>query len=113
MKFVIFKSRKVILFLFDILCFLFVNLGYILGIIIDDSLYLKDHSKFLTNFIILFILVFSFRIVFGFYKNVWRYPYTKAYLTAIIVDMCAGITAAVIFAIVRKEVKIWYMVIQE
>ena len=111
MSFVIFKSRKVILFLFDIFCFLFVNLAYILGIIIDGSLNLKDPSKFWTNVLILFVLIFSFRMVFGFYKNVWRYTYTKAYLTAIISDVFAGLTAVVIFAIARQEFKIWYFII--
>ena len=109
MKFVNFRSRKVVLFLFDILCFLLVNLGYILGIIIDGSLDLKDPSKFFVNFLGLALLVFVFRIFFGFYKNVWRYTYTKAYLTAIVSDLIAGLIAVIIFAILRQEIKIWIL----
>ena len=111
MKLNIFKSRKVILFLFDVLCFLFINGFYVLGVIIDGTLNLKDHARFLTNFVILFVLVFAFRMVFGFYRNVWRYTYTKAYLTAIVSDIIAGAVAIIVFAIARGEMKIWYFVI--
>ena len=70
MKLVIFKSRKVVLFLFDILCFMIVNLGYTLGVTIDKTLNLNDPKKFFVNVLILFVLLFSYRMVFGFYKNV-------------------------------------------
>ncbi len=106
-----FKSRKVLLFLFDILCFLFVNMLYVLGVKLDNTLNLDNLPEFLKNFIILFILVFSFRCVFNFYRNVWRYTYTKAYLTAILSDAFAGIVAIAIFAIVRQDIKIWYYII--
>ena len=108
---IFFKSRKVLLFLFDILCFLFVNMLYVLGVMLDSTLNLDNLPEFLKNFIILFILVFSFRCVFNFYRNVWRYTYTKAYLTAILSDALAGIVAIAIFAIVRQNIKIWYYVI--
>ena len=111
MKLNFLKSRKVILFLFDILCFFFINTCYVLGVVVDNTLDLHDPSKFFTNFTILFVLVFSFRYILGFYKNVWRYTYTKAYLTAIISDLAAGIVATLIFAIARHEMKIWYFVI--
>lgn len=106
-----FKSRKVLLFLFDILCFLFVNMLYVLGVMLDNTLNLDNLPEFFKNFIILFVLVFSFRCVFKFYRNVWRYTYTKAYLTAILSDALAGIVAITIFAIVRQNIKVWYHVI--
>ncbi len=108
---IFFKSRKVLLFLFDTLCFLFVNMLYVLGVTFDNTLSLDNFPEFFKNFIILFVLVFSFRCVFKFYRNVWRYTYTKAYLTAILSDALAGIVAIVVFAIVRQNIKIWYYVI--
>lgn len=111
MKSVFLKSRKVILILFDLFCYLVINGVYVIGVVIDDSLNYRNVPKFLTNIVILMLLVFSFRIVSGFYKNVWRYVYTKAYLTAILCDLCAGFTGAVITSVVRKETKIWYFVI--
>ena len=111
MKSVFLKSRKVILILFDLFCYLVINGVYVIGVVIDDSLNYRNVPKFLTNIVILMLLVFSFRIVSGFYKNVWRYVYTKAYLNAILCDLCAGFTGAVITSVVRKETKIWYFVI--
>ena len=111
MKKMIIKSRKQLLFLFDILCFIVVNALYVTGTVIDGSIALHDMPKFFTNFVILLVLVFSFRLVFKFYRVVWRYTYTKAYLSAIVSDACAGIVAIAIFAIVRGEIKIWYFII--
>ncbi len=111
MKLMFFKSRKFVLFLFDILCFLVINSFYILGTFLDDDLSFSRDMSFLTNFLILTVLVFSFRVVFGFYKNIWRYTYTKAYLMAITSDILAGLCAIVIFAIVRQEIRVWYFVI--
>ncbi len=111
MKLMFFKSRKFVLFLFDILCFWVINSFYILGTFLDDDLSFSRDMSFLTNFLILTVLVFSFRVVFGFYKNIWRYTYTKAYLMAITSDILAGLCAIVIFAIVRQEIRVWYFVI--
>ena len=111
MKSVFFKSRTLILFLFDLFCFIVVNAFYALGIIIDESLNLHDPARFLTNILVLFILVFSFRIITSFYKNVWRYVYTKAYLSAIISDLSAGLVAAVLTSVVRQDINIWYFII--
>ncbi len=111
MKFVVFKSRKAILFLFDILCFFVINAFYILGVVVDNSLNVRDPAKFVTNFLVLLVLIFAFRIVFGFYNNIWRYTYTKAYLMAIVSDLSAGAVATIMFMIIRRETKIWYFII--
>jgi FlaA1/EpsC-like NDP-sugar epimerase len=111
MKSVFFKSRTLILFLFDLFCFIVVNAFYALGIIIDESLNLHDPARFFTNILILFVLVFSFRMITSFYKNVWRYVYTKAYLSAIISDLSAGLVAAVLTSVVRQDINIWYFII--
>ncbi len=111
MKLSFLKSRKLLLFLFDIFCFVFVNSIYVLGVYVDGSLELRDPVRFATNFLILFILIFSIRAVFKFYKNVWRYTYTKAYLMVIISDSLAAVLSIVVFAIVRWEIRLWYFVI--
>ncbi len=111
MKLGVIKARKRVLFLFDILCFIFVNVCYALGVMLDGTLNLNDPAKFFTNAVVLFVLIFSFRYFLGFYKNVWRYTATKAYLTAVVSDLTTGVVAIAIFAIARGEVKIWYFVI--
>ncbi len=111
MKLLFLKSRKLVLFLFDILCFLVINAFYILAAFLDNSLSVDRFPAFMTNVLILAILIFSFRIVFGFYKNIWRYTYTKAYMTAVIADALSCIVAVLIFWAVRKEFKVWYFII--
>ena len=110
MKLAVFKSRKVLLFLFDILCFFFVNMFYLLGTRIDGDLS-SDNKVFLTNFLILLVLVFSLRFIFKFYRNIWRYTYTKAYLMAVVSDFISGLLAIVIFSILWKGMQIWYVTI--
>ena len=111
MKSVFFKSRKFILCMFDLLCFVVVNSVYVLGVVLDGSLEVRDPAKFLTNFLVLGVLIFTFRIATGFYKNVWRYVYTKAYLSAILVDTCSALVGAILTSVVRQQVRIWYFVI--
>ena len=111
MKFPNFRSRKFLLILFDIFCFLFINVLYLLVGSIDDTLTLSEIPSFMTNVIIVGVLIFSLRAVFGFYQNVWRYTYTKAYFSAVISDFVAGIASIVVFAIVRGEIKVWYFLI--
>ena len=90
--------------MFDLLCFFVVNSVYVLGVILDGSLEVRDPVKFLTNFVILAVLIFTFRTVSGFYKNVWRYVYTRAYLSAIIVDACAAIVGIILTSISRGQI---------
>ena len=111
MSSVFLKSRKVTLCLFDLLCFFVVNAVYAVGVILDETLTLRNPVNFLTNVTILMVLTFSLRIVTGFYKNVWRFVYTKAYLGAVIVDACAALIGIVLTSIVRHELRIWYFVI--
>ncbi len=111
MKFGAISSRKVILFLFDILCFCVINAFYALGVALDSSLYMQDPIYFLVNFAVLAFFVFVCRAIFGFYNNIWRYTYTKAYLVAIVSDIIAGIISATVLNIIRGEMKIWYFVV--
>ena len=97
--------------MFDLLCFVVVNSVYVLGVVLDGSLEVRDPAKFLTNFLVLGTLIFTFRIATGFYKNVWRYVYTKAYLSAILIDTCSALVGAILTSVVRQQVRIWYFVI--
>ncbi len=111
MKFGTITSRKVILFLFDILCFCVINAFYALGVVLDNSLKFHNPEYFLLNFAVLALFIFVFRCIFGFYKNIWRYTYTKAYLVAIVSDLLAGTLATILLNVIRRETKIWYFVV--
>ena len=110
------NHRKFTLCLFDILCYIFVTLLCFAGTFIDSSMQV-NYPQFFTNSVILAVMIFTFRAVFGFYKNVWRYTYTKAYLGAIIQDACATIVSIILTVTVRGitdgvfVIKIWQFVI--
>ena len=118
MKSLLRDHRRIALCLFDIICYIFITLGCFLGTLIDSSIEV-DHANFFINAIVLAVTVFTFRAIFGFYRNIWRYTYTKAYLGAIIQDACATLVSIVlvyvgngIFVDVSKfkDFKIWQFV---
>ncbi len=111
MKFAFLKSRKLVLLLFDILCFAVINALYLVGTFIDKSDFIVASPELAVNFLITGILVFAFRGVFGFYNNIWRYTYTKAYLLTILSDLVAGLVSMLLFMIVRQNTDIWYFII--
>ena len=121
------NHRSFTLLLFDILCYIFIALVCFLVSFADPGVFISTpmidpaaeagNAHFFTNVIILGIMIFAFRLMFGFYKNVWRYTYTKAYLGAIIQDASATIITVFIAFFVRwgisgkPDFKIWPFVI--
>ena len=116
MKSFLLNHRKFSLCLFDILCYIFITLLCFVGTFIDPSMQV-EYPQFFTNSIILAVMIFTFRAVFGFYKNVWRYTYTKAYLGAILQDAFATVVSVILTVTVRGVIngvfvfKIWQFVI--
>ena len=116
MKSLLKNHRKLALCMFDIICYIFVALICFAGTFIDPSIKVI-YPHFFTNSVILGVMIFTFRAVFGFYKNVWRYTYTRAYLGAIIQDACATVVSIILTFVVRGiingnfEFKMWQFII--
>ena len=116
MKRLLRNHRRALLCLFDIFCYIIVTFICFIGTFIDPSLEV-EHGPFFTNAIVLALMIFTFRSVFGFYKNVWRYTYTRAYLSAIIEDTCAAIVSIILAYVVRGLInqnfvfKMWQFVV--
>ena len=110
------NHRRALLCLFDIFCYIIVTFICFIGTFIDPSLEV-EHGPFFTNAIVLALMIFTFRSVFGFYKNVWRYTYTRAYLSAILEDTCAAIVSIILAYLVRGLInqnfvfKMWQFVV--
>ena len=100
MKSLLRNHRRLTLCLFDILCYIVITLICFLGKFIDPSLNVP-YTQFFTNSLVLGAMIFTFRSVFGFYKNVWRYTYTRAYLGAIVQDASATLVTIALASIVR------------
>lgn len=100
-KFKIFegKSRKILLMLFDMLCFVIADtVYYFLCKKVSFSTPVDNNSLYIYNSLILFVCVFLFRLIFKIYNTIWRYPNTNAYLNMIISD---GLGAVLSFFISR------------
>ena len=108
--------RRLILCMFDIICYIFVTIACFLCTFIEP-LQVANRGQFFSNALVLGVLIFTFRAVFGFYKNVWRYTYTRAYLGAVLQDACATVVTILLAFFVRRftlgyfELRIWQFVI--
>ncbi len=86
--------RRMLLVFLDVLCYLLCYLLTTVFMIVTDDvqssawhttlLQLLPHAVFLMAFLI------SGRIVMTVYRNVWRYPNVRAYLTMVVADACSG-----------------------
>ena len=83
-------SRRISLFSIDIACFcgayVFNVFFRTVALEMSVSLWLKQWP----NLLILLAFVMVGRLVAKAYRNVWRYPNVRAYLTLVVADMCSG-----------------------
>ena len=106
-------SRRFILLIFDIICFLFVwGAYYLLATVANEGaqIYRPDGSgikNYLINDSVQLALVFTARFLSGIYDNIWRYCSTKAYLKLMFSDLCAGLLTVVIARISQLYNGIW------
>lgn len=117
MKHLLHNHRRLSLFLFDVICYIAVTFLCFLGTFIDPLLDNLNYPQFFTNAVVLAAIIFTFRYVFGFYKNVWRYTYTKAYLSAVLSDAIATVISVLLAFTVRGiihdnfDFKMWQFVV--
>ena len=87
-------SRRTVLVLFDILCFILVDLFfYWVAIHASHGVPVQNFRAFLWNSGVHFALLFVCRWLFGVYRNVWRYSYSKAYFAMVLTDGGASVAA--------------------
>lgn len=108
---VLLKSKRMTAFFFDLLCYIAINAVFVMLAIADRTLVLKAAGLFLTDLTVLAALILSFRTVMGFYKSVWRYAHTKTYLSAIVADTVAALTAILLTWAVRGTLTVWYFIV--
>ena len=83
-------NRRVALLCIDILCFCaaYVFNALFRTIALDGTVTFWLNR--LPNFLIFLIFLVVGRLVAKVYRNIWRYPNVRAYLTMVIADMCSG-----------------------
>ena len=88
------RSRQIVLFLIDVVCFAFLNSAYYF-LSSYTSEYVYGTSSYIASSAVLMACLFFFRYGFGNYSNIWRYANSKAYLDMVISDAISGIAAIV------------------
>ena len=80
-------KRRFILTVIDLLCFVCINILYIVFSNIGDP----SPEAIIFNSLLHVSLIFLFRWIFRVYRNVWRYSNTKAYCMILVSDCLAGL----------------------
>ena len=102
------SKRRLVLILFDIVCFwLLAGAYYGLSLLSQNTLIKSDIGEYLIDLTILFVTVFSFRILYGTYHTIWRYTSTMLYLKLILADFTAGAVTTVAAHLIGKSLGFW------
>ncbi len=105
------KTRRPILFAFDMLSFLVLNVLYYGSTVWFHTSPTYNYSIYLRNAGILFIAIFTLRYVLGIYSNVWRYTSSKAYFNLIVADMSGAVIAFVVSRAFSLYEGVWQFVV--
>ncbi len=108
------KNRKLILILFDIFCFAFVDAFYFLVTTFADGpqKYYDDFYTFLLDSAILLACMMLVRLLLGVYFNIWRYTNTTAYLTMVLADGVGCLLALVLSRVIPGLYKgLWHFTV--
>ena len=99
--------RKIALCLYDMAGFIVIALG-ILGMthLVDvfPKIQMANYGK---GAVILFVLLFTVRILWGLYGMLWRYTSTKANLYIVLADLSTTVIAVLLFALLELSAEDW------
>jgi len=97
-----FHRRRFVLVLFDIVCFLCVNLlFYLVSSRAANSVPVDEIEYFIFNVLVHLVVLMVFRTIFGLYSNVWRYANTRAYFDIVVADACGGMIAVSLVRVIQ------------
>ena len=106
--------RRILLFLFDIACFVLLALAYYVAthfIATEGSE--TSHINvpdFLFNSAILLVTTMVCRLLWGVYNYIWRYTSTEAFLRLVLADICAGIVSVGVSYVSGQHIGMWFFV---
>ncbi len=105
-------SRKLVLALFDILCFIAVDVAfYLMSLLVDHSIPVNEGNTFFINSMLLLVGMLAFRLVMNVYRTVWRYTSTKAYFCMVLADFFGGMCAMLVAYGLHTYMGMWHFVL--
>ncbi len=112
LKFGLKRSRKLILFIFDVLCFAVVDVLYwLITSFVDSHMTYADTSKFVWNSLILLGFIMLCRIAVGIYFNVWRYTNIQVYLKMVVADAVGGLAGLLCVYWTGRMDDVWHFTV--
>ena len=99
--------RKLILILFDVLCFVIADAFYFWATEHVDSHQTYEPKDFFAASAILFASLMLMRFVFSIYANVWRYTNTTVYMKMVISDGCGCILGLIVTRLLHKTLNLY------
>ncbi len=105
------SRRNAILCLFDMFCFWCVAAGYyVLSIFSSEKTVIDNPKIFIADVLIMFAVMFVFRVVMRAYNTIWRYTSTEAYFSLVIADISAGIASYIVSRCVNETLGFGFFV---
>ncbi len=97
--------RQMFLVGIDTVCFLAAYMLNALFLTVADDLDLLSWLEVWPNLLLLYVMVMAGRLLLMAYRNVWRYPNVRAYLTMVVADGCCGAMAVMLsYVLARVDV---------
>ncbi len=104
------RSRKLLLFLIDIISFTVIDaVFWVVSNTVDKSLKYSTKDYIINSLILLAVLLIS-RTLLRAYNNIWRYSNTFAYLKIVFADFVGGVVSLIILAFLPFYHGIWHIV---
>ncbi len=104
------KSRRLIMFLFDILSIAVIEALYYLSTKIFDTSPIYRLEAYINNSFVLITCLMVMRWVFRVYATVWRYTSTRAYFNLIFSDFLGGVLAVLISRALFMYEGVWHFI---
>lgn len=112
-----FGGRRLLLLLIDIACFVLCYAAIEVCNLVSRTpwawrqLLWSDVIAGLGATLVLLACIFTFRLAFRVYQNIWRYPNVRAYLITVVTDMAGGVLGyAISYILVRQNAgEVWYL----
>ena len=103
-------NRRRFLELIDLACLICAYLINILFVTLSGHFVYRNWFQYWANFLIMIFALMGVRIILDVYRNVWRYPNVRAYLSMVIADACGGVFVLLLtFALSALEVPHMYI----
>ena len=104
--------RKIVLALFDLMCFFSVNIFYFfLSAGVEFGAPVDEIDIFVTNTLLMLGGIVLFRLLLKVYRTVWRYTSTKAYFSMVLADFFGGITAMTVAYFMGTYRGLWHFMV--